>query len=551
MKKNILYLIGIGVILILGSLINYLFVPAWNIRSAGLWFFFIIMSFFSTYLFAIIETILRKKNKEKNYIATCLLGMLFAILIITFITCSITGKAIFHSSEYQQMVSFIEGNFKEDIPELTDMTTLSIVDVSTARNLGDRTIGTLKNSTWYDVDDEYNLIKYKDGYYRISALNYGGLFKYNKAKYNGIPGYVLVNVSTQKAQYIELDEPIKYSPSAHFSNKLKRHLRSIYPSYMFGTSFFEIDEDGIPYYITSVKTPTIGVFGGIKEESFILTNASTGESIEYKIADLPEWVDHAYDLEYLMKIIDDNQKYVGGFWNSLTSKTGINKTSYAYRDTGDNKNGSSYDGYNTAITKNGEIVFYTGVTPSNGAESNIGFILANPRTGTITYYDCAGAEESSAQNSAEGLVQNLGYYATFPTIINVDGEETYFMLLKDKAGLVQRYSLCNIKDYTKVVQAEDLETTIKLYKTKLGISLDKKSEENLHYKEGKIENLYQAEIDGCTYYYFTFNGSSDLYISSIKNSNKQVLMKVGTEVSISYISSYEEDGVFIVKKIQF
>ena len=252
-----------------------------------------------------------------------------------------------------------------------------------------------------------------------------------------------------------------------------------------------------------------------------------------------------------MEIVNNNQKYVGGFWNSLTSQTGINKTSYAYRNIDANKEDSSYDGYNTAITKNGEIVFYTGVTPANVAESNIGFILANPRTGVITYYDCAGAEESSAQNSAEGLVQNLGYYATFPTIINVDGEETYFMLLKDKAGLVQRYSLCNIKDYTKVVQAEELETTLNLYKTKLGINPNKQTEELFLYKEGKIEKLYQAEIDGCTYYYFTFEGNSDLYMSSIKNGNKQVLMSVGTEISINYISSTEEDGLFIVKKILF
>jgi hypothetical protein len=39
-------------------------------------------------------------------------------------------------------------------------------------------------------------------------------------------------------------------------------------------------------------------------------------------------------------------------------------------------------------------------------------------------------------------------------------------------------------------------------------------------------------------------------MSSIKNSNKQVLLKNGTNVKIEYINS-EEDDVFKVKKIEF
>ena len=68
--------------------------------------------------------------------------------------------------------------------------------------------------------------------------------------------------------------------------------------------------------------------------------------------------------------------------------------------------------------------------------------------------------------------------------------------------------------------------------------------------EGNIQNLYKAEIDGCTFYYFILEGSENLYMSSIKNSNKQVLLKEGTLVSVQYTESSEE-GIFIVEKIQF
>jgi len=522
---------------LLGVWINYLAMPAWNIRSVGLWGFMAVMAVIAIILFAIAEYL----ADEHEYHFSVGSSIILAVLLVGMLICGITSSHMFNANSYHRIIDIEEGNFNNDIPKASGNMPISIVDVATAEKVGDRTIGGIKNATWYEVDDEYNLIKYQGKYYRISELNYGGLFKYNKAKHDGIPGYVLVDAETQEAQYVELKNPIKYSPSAHFSYLLKRHLRNQYPSYMFDKSFFEIDEEGRAYYITGVERPTIGAYGGKKVESFIITDASTGESKEYKTEELPEWVDHAYSLSYLMRVTNKNQKYVNGYWNSVFSETGVNVTTYEYK-------GNGYDGYNTAINANGEIVFYTGVTPASGAESNLGFILANPRTGEIKYYTCPGAEESSAQNAAAGLVQNLGYTATFPTILNVDGNETYLMFLKDRAGLVQRYALANVKDYTKVVQAESFEEALKLYKEKIGTAVSEESAELT--SEGIIEALYQVQIDGCTYYYFTIKGSTDLYMSSIKNSNKQVFLKVGDKVELEYKPSSEE-GVYLVTKISF
>lgn len=523
--------------------INYLATPAWNIRSPGLWGYILGVAIIGAVIFSIAEYF----ADDYDYCTpafTITLWIIVAVILVLLMVLGLSSSHMFNSTKYHNIVTFEEGSFENDIPKVESDMPVVIVDVYTARKLGDRTVGNISNPSWYDVDDEYNLIKYQGGFYRISELNYNGFWKYLKARYEGIPGYVLVNVENQEAEYVALDKPIRYSPSAHFSYQLKRHLRGQYSSYIFGTPFFEIDEEGNPYYITAVKRPTIGVFGGKKEISFIITDASSGESSEYKTEDLPEWVDHAYDLDYLMEVTNNHQIYINGWWNSFISKTGVNITSYQYRN-------SDFAGYNTAITSNGDIVFYTGVTPASNVESNIGFILANPKTGKITYYDCSGAEESSAQQAAESLVQNLGYTATFPTILNVDGSATYFMLLKDKAGLVQRYSLCNISDYTKVVQAEDFNTALNLYREKLGI-VSKTEEQTAEVlkTEGTIQSLYQAEIDGCTFYYFTIDDTNNLYMSSIKNSNKQVLLTVGTKVSVEYVTSSEE-GVFIVQKIQF
>lgn len=529
--------------ILLGVWFNYLFMPVWNIRSVGMWVFLLLMCVVAVIAFGIVEFIANSLD-DCAYIGTAIAGILFVIILLIIIIGGLTSSYMFNASKYHNMIKIEEANFEEDIPKVTEELQLPIVDVETAQKVGDRTVGGIRNATWYEVGDEYNLIKYQGKFYRISELNYGGFWKYRKAKYDGIPGYVLVDAMTQEATYIELEEPIRYSPSAHYSYLLERHLKNQYPGYIFGKSFFEIDEEGTPYYITSVKTPSIGLFGGKREDSFVITNATTGESKEYKTEDLPEWVDHAYDLTYLMNVIKNNQAYVNGWWNSFTSQTGVNTTSYQYKS-------STFSGYNTAVTSKEKIVFYTGVTPASKSESNLGFILANPRTGEVKYYNCAGAEESSAQQAAEGLVQNLGYTATFPTILNVDNTETYFMLLKDEAGLVQRYALCNIKDYTKVVQAETLNGALELYREKIGTkSADETNAEEILKAEGTIQEIYQAEIDGYTFYYFIIEGSSNLYMSSIINSNKQVMLKVGTKVSIEYVTSSEE-RVFIVKKIQF
>lgn len=540
-----LRIIGLVITVLVGMGINYLALPAWNLRNPSLWSFLIVISIIGAIIECVIESSSKnsKKKVKHKYIGTqatlIVAGILFVILLLGFVT----SWPMFSASKYQAMTDIKEGNFEQDINQVDNVSNISIVDMETAEHLGDRTIGSIKNSAWYEVDNEYNLIDYNGELYRISSLNYGGFFKYNKANKTGIPGYVLVNTSTQEAKFIELTTPIKYSPSAYWSYDLKRHLRNEYSSYIFGKSFFEIDEEGTPYYITAVVNPTIGMFGGQKEESFIITNATSGECKEYTSDQLPEWVDHAYSLDYLMRITKNNLTYINGFWNSIFSQTNVLNTTYFYRNME-----TGFEGYNTAITSNGEIVFYTGLTPASNAESNVGFILANPKTGEVIRYNCSGAEESSAQASAESLVQDLRYVATFPTMLNVNGEETYFMLLKDKAGLVQRYALCNVKNYTKVVQAETLKGAVNLYLEKLGVENNQNKEvQNI---SGKITELYNAEIEGNTYYYFKIENSDNLYMSSIQNSNKQVLLKIGTKINIEYVTT-SEIGVCLVKKIVF
>lgn len=513
--------------------INYIFLPAWSFHSSGMYAYIFVIGVIAAFAFFIADTI----SYDENHVISISICIAVAIIFIIIIIGAITSAKIFHASQYQSLLEIENGNFEEDVVH-NSFEEIAVVDVSTAERLGDRTLANLSNPSWYEVDDEYNLILYNGIQYRISPINYGGFFEYNKANSTGIPGYVLVNACTQEAKLITLENSIRYSPSAYFNYNLRRHLRGQFPSYVFGKSFFEIDDDGNPYWITSVKKANIGLWGGKTENSFIITNAISGESEEFKVDEVPNWVDHAFDLDYLMDMVYFNYAYVNGYFNF--SKTDIKRTSYYY------KNNDGFTGYNTTLSSDG-IVFYTGVTPANSAESIIGFIFANPRTGVVKFYSCSGAEESSAQAAAQGLVQNLGYTATFPTIVSIDGLPTYFMVLKDNAGLIQRYAFSNVANYSLTVQAPNLEDAIVQYRQEVG--LDKEITNNVESNSvtGVIDFLSTVEVDGNTYFYFTLVNDTSLYMSSIKNSSRQVFLNVGTTVTIEFISASEENTKEVIK----
>lgn len=529
--------------IITALLFNYWCMPAHTLRSPGLWFLILGSVAVALVTEAIVDYIV-----DESWVGTAAYGIVTAVLLIAIIVCNCFGMQMTNAEQYQKLIEVADGSFSEDIPNVEDTSKLAVVDLATAEKLGDRTIGGIKNATWYEVDDEYNLIIKNGQQYRISPLNYGGLFKYNKAKYFGIPGYVLVNTQTQEAEYVELDEAMKVSPSACFGQKLERILRKQYPSLQFGTSYFEVDEQGNPYWITSVQTPSMGVWKAKLVTGVVITDAVTGDSELYEVEEVPEWVDHIYPLDYLMTLVDYNFKYVNGYWNF--SKTGVNKTTYSYRSSVLEDDGEpKFAGYNSAITSDGEVVFFTGVTPANKAETNLGFLLASPRTGVVKYYDCAGAEESSAQAAAEGLVQNLGYQATFPTILNVDGVETYFMALKDGAGLVQRYALCQVANYVNVVEATTLDEALVKYKQKLGVvEVETEPVVESSTVSGTVTSIYTAQVEGYTYYYFTLDDGASLYMSSIVNNYRQVAMKAGDMVEVTFTKGSQE-GVEMVSAI--
>ena len=545
-SKTIALIIAAAITMGIWTAIRYLFVIPITIHSSGMWFALIVTSFISSLttmgIFALFEEI----TDTEFDIGRIVMPLITVVLLVGWIIAGITSAEMFKAKEYAGLIEVQEGALSEDVAELTD--DIVYIDYTSAQKMGDRTIGSIPNASWYEVSNEYNLVKIKGTYYRISALEYSSLGSYNKAKDSGIPGYVLVQANATDqvtAKYVELENKIFYSPSAYWSMNLERHLRKQYPGLLFAKSFFEVDEEGTPYWITGVYTTNIGCFGGKKIDSAILTNATTGEATVYQLDEIPEWVDQVMPIGYLMSLIDNHYSYQGGWINSWWNKTNVYRTAYSYKSSG-------FAGYNSLVDANGKVMHYTSITPSNKAETNIGFVLVDPVTAKVDFYKIENAsEESSAQGRAEGTIQQMGYKASFPIIVTVDGEPTYFMTLKDSLGSVQRFALVNIRDYNRCAVNVSISETLTQYKKVMNMEVISPTEDVETYETtGTISVLSVAEMNGTTCYYFMLENNENTFISSLEVSHHQPLsMKEGVEVTITYYPL--EENIMVVNSIEF
>ena len=534
------FIIVLTIWLIITAIAWYMAKPALNLASPGFWAFFsIALGVLSLVLLIEADVFESSYYRSRDITKAHIIIWIFTGIVLVFsILFGVSSDPLFQVETFKSIADVEEGHFEEEFQDISNDSKYILLDADTARRLGDRVLGSIPNATWYEVSQDYSLIVYNGKQYRFSPLQYGGFFKYNRAKSTGIPGYVLVDSESLEAKFVETSEPIKYSPSAFFGNDLKRHIRSQYPSLVFDAFSFEIDESGKPYWVASIFTPHAGLWGACSVESFVLVDACTGEMELYSINEKPEWIDHVVSLKHLMKMIYWKYEYINGVINA--SKTGVVRTTYQYADQ-IRKQGSAEEpyfyGYSSFLNSKGEVVFFTGVTPANRTESNVGFLCINPSTGKYVFYNTAGAEESSAQGVSEGLIQNMGYQATYPFMINVNGVPTYLMNMTDKSGLIQRYALVNYSDYKQAYVGNTFADALEGYMDLTGVAgrhvRFEFDLENVSTIKGEILDIRETVIDGTTHYYYLIG--DNVYRASIKVNENQPFFKVGDIVEVDFV----------------
>ena len=535
MKGKRKLLIAIVVILAAG-LYYYVALPAFNIHSSDTWFFII----FLLVVVAVIYAVRKKIGKAELRTSKTMKFFGFAILGlgIIYLVGSLLSSPIVNAKKYQKLMKVEEGEFTEDIKELS-FDKIPLLDKDTAEILGDRKMGSMVDMvSQFEADDIYSQINYQGNPVRVSPLKYANLIKWFTNRSNGIPAYIRINMATQSTELVKLDEGIKYTTSEHLNRNIYRHLRFAHPTYIYGELSFEIDEKGIPYWIAPVKKYNIGLFGGETVGKVVLCNAITGETKTYDIDDVPQWVDRAYSADLLVQLFDYYGTLKHGFFNSILSQKDCLKTT---------------DGYNY-LAQDDDVWMYTGVTSVNGDQSNVGFVLSNQRTMETKYYKVEGATEASAMSSAEGQVQNLKYTATFPLLLNISDEPTYFIALKDDSGLVKKYAMVNVQKYQIVAIGDSVSQCEEKYLELLfsnGVKEVEKDTREVKTITGKITKIAQGVIEGTSHYYLMLENSEDIFDASVVDFIDVVRCEPGQEVTIEYkedkkanlVMSLEFDGI--------
>ena len=527
--------------LVLAALYVYFLCPAINAQNPGLWVLVALMAL----VYLIVSRLLGlagdvihivQRNGNRVHFSMKGSGKLFLIPIAIFLLmglCALIGSEPFNAKAYANVLTVTDSDFATDLSESVGTDSIALMDTASAQMLGDREIGSLSHVvSQYDVADAYTQIDYQGKPIKVAPLEYAGFFKWTSNRGAGATGYVTVDPVSMSASFNEC-AGMKYIPSAYFGEDAARHIWSQFPTLMLENLHFEIDESGKPYYVASIIKKSIFLFGGKTVSGCVVMDPVSGECTRYDLEEIPRWVDVVFDGYLICDQYNWHGLYQNGWFNSLFAKKGCKQvTTYSTVDADGNEIDSADFGY---VAKDGDIWIYTGITSVNGDSSNIGFLLANERTGESRFYPVAGADEKSAMHAAEGEVQEKRYTASFPSLINVEGEPTYIMVLKDSGGLVKLYAAVNVEQYNLVATSATLEGCLKEYKTLIA---DEGAQEdqvvNAIPQTLTIAAIRHVVIDGNTYIYLA-DADGNLYRAKAADHEEMLLLKESDTVVVTII----------------
>ncbi len=522
-------LINVAVTLIFALVYFYVSLPAINIHSESFYGFVLLLCV--VYVVSAVVTSGFQAESVKGYFQfvkkQCAIpaGVAVALVAVALVG-SVVGAVIFRANAYSQLLTMGNGDFATEVQEIT-YNQIPMLDKDSAERLGDRKLGELSDMvSQFEVNEDYTQINYKGRPVRVATLRYADLIKWFTNRSEGLPAYLVVDMVSQNVELVRLEEGIKYTTVEHFGRNLYRHLRFQYPTYMFDEPVMEIDEDGTPYWVCARIVKTIGLFGGRDVKGGVLVNAITGESQYYE--EVPSWVDRLYSADLIVQQYNYHGMYKNGFINSIFGQRDVTITT---------------EGYNY-IAIDDDVYMYTGITSVGSDQSNVGFILSNQRTKDTTYYKSAGATEYSAMASAEGELQHLRYTATFPLLLNIHGQPTYFMAMKDQAELVKSYAMVNVQQYQIVAIGDTLAECETNYINMLAQSgivgdVDAVPDEQQKTIKGTVEEIRSAVLDGNTYYFIRLLSSDSYFAISAAEAPEAVILNVGDKVSITYVPGEE------------
>ena len=521
-------LLSLLITAVVGFVYFYVTLPALNLHDSQFYSFLILLCIIYTVCVFLLsggmhrDVVTTPKEKVKSWFSfvksRCLPVL---VVLIALLAAAVVGNVLslplLRATAYRDLLSVDNGDFTHDVTQIS-FSEIPTLDRTSAEYLGDRQMGTLSDMvSQFEYSGDSTQINYQGRPVRVAPIAYADLFKWLTNRSSGLPAYVVVDMVTQEATVVRLTEGMKYSFSEPMNRNIYRHLRFHYPTMMFSTPEFEIDESGHPWWIAPRVVKTIGLFGGTDIKGAVLVDAVTGESQYYE--EVPTWVDTLYVPELIMEQYDYHGTLVHGFLNSIFGQRDVTKTTAGYN----------------YIAMNDDVYVYTGVTSANADQSNLGFLLCNMRTKETHFYTAPGATEEAAKLSAMGVVQDLGYVATFPLLLNIADQPTYFIPLKDATDLVKSYAMVNVAQYQIVATGNTVSACEQAYIKMLNEKgLTQQEQLPINQVQGKVAELRSAVLEGNTYYFIRLEGSDLFYSISAAQSREAVTLNVGDQVALDY-----------------
>ena len=472
-------------------------------------------------------TFVKKANAKRWPVA--LLGILWSGYFMVLVGSSV----LFHVNAFRdQMPELTEMDFATDF-DTVNISQLPIVDKSMAQKLADKKLGEKPSLGSQVVLGEPTLQQVNGQLLWAVPTYHSGLFKW-LTNLQGTPGYITVSATNpQDVQYVD-GYKIKYQPGAYLWQDLNFWARfTAAPFTGITDPSFELDDNGTPYWVITTYKNTRG-FSLPEATGAVVMDCATGKSNVYTIENLPEWVDRVQPEDFIMTQLNNKGEYVHGYLN------------FSDKDKFRTSEGE------TIIYNDGNCYLFTGLTSVGGDQSAIGFVMVDMVTKEPHMYRISGATETAAQRSAEGEVQQFGYTAAFPLIINLNSEPTYFITLKDEEGLIKQYAYVSVQDYQTVGVGETISEARLKYEKALRLSTGGQSVGNTNGEmetiTGTVARIGSEYSSAGTVYYLVLNEHSDMLFSIQGSlSDELALTKEGDKVKLEYYpreSTTQEAGTF-------
>lgn len=497
-------IMSIAIILLFFVLANYIFLARLNLRYSS---FILILGLIGGLVLTVLRLGIHTFKLSDRFFV--IYGAVIGGLILVYAIFG--GRTYFHAREYAALIEPKTSVFSADVDTI-DADNLPVVD----KEYGER-LGVLKLGEFAGLGSEFQVGRYTDILYQgkqylVAPLEYRDFFKWLNNRDVGTAGYIMIDKVTEETRLINLTNQngtgLKYVESAYFSQDLTRHV------YMNGTTKyeriainFEIDDEMNPYFVVQLGLPTIFINGGRDVVKVALVDAITGETTLYDVGDVPAFVDNIY-ADYLVL---EQLNYYGslreGFLNSIFNQVGVLRTSPGRR----------------TVINNDELYHFTGLTSAGSDESTVGFTYINMRTKSATLYSFPGATELAAMNKTLTLIPQTNISSSFPVPLSVEGNATYYLLIKGDDGRIIRHVFMNARDLQVYGIAETQSAAFNNYL----LNSDENTNTELNELESELLGIDSYVLEGNTVYWLTFEeGSYALNVSNVTTDTIRVLISL-------------------------